>query len=227
MVEGATVAPGSDPGRDSAGDKTDAMLLAMFLDFYRQEVGAEEDVHRTLPFFATALGLIVAAVNYVAGQLPTLTVLRTTCPGAPQSGLPWCLSRCVWPTLLSAVLLVGAALQSVGVVLLLARAAKRRNYERIGPETVHVQRVLELRGYHLSRGLASDALDAAVSRDLRHQLVEDLAVVVPHNRILTQQRYRWRALAVSWLLMGLLWALAATIVVMVSVKSGFVTKAQP
>ena len=45
------------------------MLLATFQDAYRQEIGVEEDVHRTLPFFATALGFIVAALNYAAGQL--------------------------------------------------------------------------------------------------------------------------------------------------------------
>jgi hypothetical protein len=44
-------------------DKSAGILLSMFQDIYRQEVGAEEDVHRTLPFFATALGLIIAALN--------------------------------------------------------------------------------------------------------------------------------------------------------------------
>lgn len=31
-----------------------ALMLSTFSDLYRQEVGAEEDVHRTLPFFGTA-----------------------------------------------------------------------------------------------------------------------------------------------------------------------------
>jgi hypothetical protein len=52
------------------GSESADVLLGMFQDFYRQEVSAEEDVHRTLPFFATALGLIIAALNYAASQLP-------------------------------------------------------------------------------------------------------------------------------------------------------------
>src|SRR5271169_2082285 len=52
------------------GDKAGSTLLNVFQDFYRQEVAAEEDVHRSLPFFGTALGLIITALTYVATQLP-------------------------------------------------------------------------------------------------------------------------------------------------------------
>ena len=37
---------------------------------YRQEVGGEEDVHRALPFFGTALGIVIGALAYAAGRLP-------------------------------------------------------------------------------------------------------------------------------------------------------------
>jgi hypothetical protein len=36
----------TDPAAES---QTTAFILATFSDLYRQEVGAEEDVHRTLP----------------------------------------------------------------------------------------------------------------------------------------------------------------------------------
>jgi hypothetical protein len=45
-------------------EKGAGILLSMFQDMYKQELGAEEDVHRTLPFFATALGLIVTALVF-------------------------------------------------------------------------------------------------------------------------------------------------------------------
>ena len=47
-----------------------ALLLTTFADLYRQEVGAEEDVHRTLPFFGTAWGIAIASLAYAAGRLP-------------------------------------------------------------------------------------------------------------------------------------------------------------
>jgi hypothetical protein len=39
-------------------------------DIYRQEIGAEEDAHRALPFFGTALGIVIGALAYAAGRLP-------------------------------------------------------------------------------------------------------------------------------------------------------------
>jgi len=42
------------------------LLLATFAELYRHEVGAEEDVHRTLPFFGTALVIVVTALAYAA-----------------------------------------------------------------------------------------------------------------------------------------------------------------
>ena len=47
-----------------------ALLLATFAELYRQEIGAEEDVHRALPFFGTALGIVVGSIAYAAGRLP-------------------------------------------------------------------------------------------------------------------------------------------------------------
>jgi hypothetical protein len=39
-----------------------ALLLAIFADLYRQEIAAEEDVHRFLPFFGTAPGIVIGAL---------------------------------------------------------------------------------------------------------------------------------------------------------------------
>lgn len=49
--------------------ETTTLLLTTFAEFYRQELGAEEDVHRSLPFFGTALGLVIGALAYAAGRL--------------------------------------------------------------------------------------------------------------------------------------------------------------
>ena len=57
-----------DTGRE-LDKETMTAVLAAFADAYRQEVGAEEDVYRTLPFFGTALGIVIAAIGYAAGRL--------------------------------------------------------------------------------------------------------------------------------------------------------------
>jgi hypothetical protein len=71
------------------GEETVSALFALLHDFDRQELGAEEDVHRTLPFFATALGLIVASLNYSATQLPSWSAVVRSCNrtdiGCPSS----------------------------------------------------------------------------------------------------------------------------------------------
>ena len=53
---------------------TTALLLTAFADLYRQEVTAAEDVHRTLPFFGTALGIVVG-INPSVGFTTFLVIL--------------------------------------------------------------------------------------------------------------------------------------------------------
>src|SRR5580698_7322344 len=77
----------SQPTEPVATPETTAFLLATFADLYRQEVAAEEDVHRTLPFFGTALGIVVAALLNVAspryGVRPIATPQTTPNPHSP------------------------------------------------------------------------------------------------------------------------------------------------
>ena len=98
--------PLTGPEPPPLGDKSAGTLLGMFQDFYRQEVNAEEDVYRTLPFFATALGLIIAALNYAASQLPDWATLTQSC-GSPSRNMlstaKW--FACGWPALLAGALL--------------------------------------------------------------------------------------------------------------------------
>ena len=71
------------------GDKSAGLLLSLFQDVYKQELGAEEDVHRTLPFFATALGLIVTALVFAVGHFALLArpYDEVPSPDSHRSGL--------------------------------------------------------------------------------------------------------------------------------------------
>ncbi len=204
------------------GVKSAGLLLSLFQDTYRQEVAAEEDVHRTLPFFATALGLIVAALNYVASQLPPLEQVQTACRADANGTL-----LCVWPTALCALALAAAALLSVGVLWLLALATKRRGYQRVGPESSQLERARALQQYHGAKGLTGEALDQAVQLDLRDQIIASFANAIPANREITLQRYKLRARAVAYLLWSLFSALVATIIVLGIAKFSLLPKALP
>ena len=96
-----------------------ALLLATFAELYRQEIGAEEDVHRALPFFGTALGIVVGAIAYAAGRLPKWPDVAT-----PRGRVAF------W---LAGGLLALAVLEAGCVLLFLSRAMARRDYRRIGP----------------------------------------------------------------------------------------------
>lgn len=83
------------------GEKTTSLIFDLFQEVYRQEIGAEEDVHRTLPFFATALGLIIASLNYSATQLPSWGVVLESCRPGVSSSLSWHIIPCAWLVLVA------------------------------------------------------------------------------------------------------------------------------
>jgi hypothetical protein len=205
-------------------DKIAGILLSMFQDVYRQEIGAEEDVHRTLPFFATALGLIITALVFAVGHLPSWAELTKSCP-ASRGIDRW--FACRWPVLISDALLAVAICACFGVLWYLAAATKRQGYERVGPEEALFARARELQAHHSGLGLTDTVLDNAVAASLREQLLEDYAEVISLNRSLTLQRYRLRARAVSFLLWSLFAAVAATIFLIVTAEFGLMKVTPP
>ncbi len=207
------------PPPEPLGEKSAGILLSMFQDVYRQELGAEEDIHRTLPFFATALGLILAALNYAAAQLPKWSDLTKYCG---KASFEWDWFICSWPVTISGFLFSLATAFSIAVLWSLAGATKRRGYDRIGPEDALLSRAQALQEYHKKVGLAGPDLDNAVLVDLRQQLLQDYAEAIPLNRERTLQRYRLRARAVSFLLGSLFAAVVATILMMATIKFGLV-----
>jgi len=184
--------------------ETTVLMLATFADLYRQEVAAEEDVYRTLPFFGTALGVVVAAIAYSAGHLSTWSEV-TRRPG-------------VWAFVIAAALLALAVLEAALVVVWLSRAVARKPYQRIGPEQALLQRLGDLRAYYGNMETAADKLDSELLNDMRQTLLESYAKVTPINRALNERRYFHRAWAASHLVRSLIWALLATTVIVVAEK---------
>lgn len=193
--------------------QTTGLLLSTFTDLYRQEVSAEEDVYRTLPFFGTALGVVVAAIAYSGTHIPRWSEL-TTRPG-----------RLLF--LIAALLLFGVIVEAVLVLLFLSRAVALRPYQRIGPEQALRDRVRELQAYYDGRGAIPEGQDSDMLQDMREALVESYASVTPVNRALNERRYKLRAFAASSLVRCLIWALAATILIVVCEKLGYFPRTAP
>jgi hypothetical protein len=117
-------------------------------------------------------------------------------------------------------ILIIAAFMIARVLWLLARATKPRGYERVGPESAYVNRVVELREYYASLNPAPTDIDAAVTSDIRNQLAQDFANILPHNRSMSVIRYNSRARAFRSLLWSLFLVLLATIIIVTAVKTG-------
>ncbi len=168
-------------------------------------------MHRTLPFFGTALGIILGALAYAAGRLPKWSDLAT------QGG------RIAF---IAATALLGLAIIEAGCVLVfLSRVIVRRDYERIGPETALRARMSALRAYHQVSGTDGDDLDGELLRDLQQVLLDSYAKATPINRDLNRRRYGLRRRSAVHLIRSLIRALAATTVILMTDKLGFLPKA--
>jgi len=192
------------------GVETTTFLLATFAELYRHELGAEEDVHRTLPFFGTALGIVVGSLAYAAGRLPKL-------PDAVTYNSQFAF----W---LASGLLALAVAEASLVLLFLSRAIARREYLRVGPEAALRARLAELQAYYDETGVIGDQKDREIAGQLRETLVESYTNVTAFNRYLNQRRYEFRSLASSHLVRSLIWAFGATTVIFAADKLGYFPK---
>jgi hypothetical protein len=205
----------SDTAPELAEEKSPAnpeatqFLLGIFADLYRQEVAAEEDVHRALPFFGTALGLVIASLAYAANRMPKASVVSTS------SGLG------IGITMVSAVLLLLAVIEAISVLSFISRAIARRDYQRIGPESGLKARMDEFDAFYRSLDWPDEARDAAVLLEMRETVLSSYQTIIPSNREMNLRRYHFRALAASHLVRSLILALLATTFIFVSDKLGY------
>jgi hypothetical protein len=184
-------------------------LLGIFADLYRQEVAAEEDVHRTLPFFGTALGLVIASLAYAANRMPKASLVFT-------SG--W-LDIAI--TGFATVSLIWAVTEAVLVLFFISRAIARRDYQRVGPEPGLKARMEDFDAFYRSFDWADEARDKAVLLEMRETVLSSFQTITPSNREMNLRRYHFRALAASHLVRSLILALLATTFIFVSDKLGY------
>ena len=190
--------------------ETATLLLATFAEFYRQEIGAEEDVHRTLPFFGTALGIVVGALAYAAGRMPKLPDVT--------------MSEGLTAFLAAGALLTFAIIDAVCVLVFLLRAIERRNYQRIGPEAALRARIVSLQAGYDQAAIPIGQQDGKLVSAVQQILLDSYTKVTPLNRDLNRRRYQFRARASSHLVRSLIWVLGATTVILAADKLGYFPK---
>ena len=205
--------PAPDHSPVIVSPETTNFLLTTFAELYRQELGAEEDVHRSLPFFGTALGLVIGALAYAAGRLPKWMALEG-----------W---RSTTAFLLSATFLALAVVEASLVLFWLSRAITRpQRYQRIDPEGFTL-RLGELREFYQRQGLAADRQDAPIATDMRQMAIDSYLTVTMKIREMNETRYKYRARAARHLVLSLIWVLCATIVILIADKVGYLPKVIP
>ncbi len=137
-------------------------------DAYRKEIDQEENIWRSLPFFAATLALQLAVVVQIGQRVADLPSAR------------W------WGSLL---LLTGAGLLSVAALAFLARSIFPARFRYLAPET-------ELLGY--ARDLIQDESQPGAEpalAALRSTLAEQYAVATQHNRRINSHRQWCRSIA--------------------------------
>ena len=216
------------PVTSQGNPEVTALLLATFADLYRQEIGAEEDVHRTLPFFGTALGIVIASLAYAAGRLPKWLELPTIwgqnfftatlgLPDMPMGGGQYAFGAALG-------LLSLAVIEAACVLGWISRAVVQRKYQRIGPEAKFRSRLAGLQDYYDEKGITGQARNDELLEDVRQMLLDSYTTTTPLNRAVNQERYKYRARASSHLVRSLIWALSGTIVIFMADKLGYFPK---
>ena len=148
-------------------DPTLDHLEKTFVDAYRKELDQEENVWRSLPFFAATLALQVAALSQVRDWL------------AATSG--WA----SWAAVILLLLAAGATLAAL-VFLALSILPTEFRYAAREPDLLRYAEAVRARAEAdgATPGAASETANAA----LRATLVEQYALAADHNRTINQRR---------------------------------------
>jgi len=187
--------PSPDPN-----EAVQALILDIFRERHRHNISLRDDVFRTLPFFATALGVVIATVGAIASRLPPVDQIRAS----------WLL------TAVAAVLGL-ALLLALVVLLLLGRITAPAKYDELATEA-------EILAAHGSAPGSPPATSAAA---LRNDMILSYANVAPRNRARNLASSRGRALAARNLIASLILTLIATGLILAAGKLALLSQVAP
>lgn len=153
--------------------KADEYLESVFKEAFKRELEVDENVARTLPFFAATLALVVTLYGYATTKLPAFELGFLS-------------------LLLHLLLLAGAACLA-GVVYSLFQAVRAREYRIPPKETEQIAWAEGLKAFYADQGMNPVAADDKVASDLRARMLVEFAEGVEHNRAANAPKLKARA----------------------------------
>lgn len=174
----------------------DEYLEAVVKDAFERELEVNENIARTLPFFAASIAVAVPLYGYVASRLPAFEL-------SPFS------------LLLHGLLGTGAC---CGAMILwnLFLMVQLREY-RIPPrETEQIEWTKALKAYFGSQRLTPTTVDRKVTQQLRDRMILEYAASAEHNREANMPKLRARASGVVFFVAMLVMAFAMIGIIFVS-----------
>jgi len=170
-------------------------LEKLFGDAYRKEIDQEENVWRTLPFFAATLALQLAGLAQVRDWV-----------GGVQGWLYW----------LSLTLLGATALATFAALLFLAESIWPARFRYVTREPDLQDYLEKVRAGEVAGGGTGDVATLVAIRAARAVMVQQYALAAAHNRVLNQRRANRRTRAGLATLASVLAVLVLVALVVVS-----------
>lgn len=184
-------------------------LEKTFADAYRKEIDQEENVWRSLPFFAATLALQLAGIAQVRDWIEGV--------GGPM--------------LLAATgLLIAAGLATFAAITFLALSVWPADFQYVGREPLFRDYAEDVRASAEAEAAEDETEEQVVERALRTvkaALVEQYATAVDNNRVINQRRARWRTRAGLATIASVLMVLVLVALVVVSNIGGHARQANP
>ena len=143
-------------------------------DAYRKEIDQEENIWRSLPFFAATLALELAALFQLLNRLP---------PSGTRAAL------------IAAVLLGLAGLFMFGTLCLLIACIAPRRFSYISREPLLLKFTEDLIAFERTAGPPLDDGSRDALSLLKQELARQFAAATDHNRRINKRREFLRALA--------------------------------
>ena len=152
-------------------------LEKTFTEAYRKEIDQEENVWRTLPFFAATLALEINAVG-------PINVWLTKTHGTERY--------------LALAILAIAGVATVASLFCIFMAVKKVTFVYVSSEPTFLNYANELRKYLTANNTSNrpaDAITEETITTLKAYMIDQLAGATNNNRLITQRRALWRTRA--------------------------------
>ncbi len=168
-------------------DPLDDYLERTFAEAYRREIEHEENVWRSLPFFAAILALLVAAIAAAGPKLAATSGPRSWIFGG---------------------MLAIAAVATLVALILLAKSVAAADFRVVASESGFLRYAELLRAQALAGAATPQEAAETAAIAAKRALLREYAAITERNRSLNHRRQTWRAKAALALLLAVLPVLA-------------------